>query len=170
MAKRKKNTKLKSVLKRYFSFMFLLSITALVGFSAYNHFSRYYIAPVIDERNDMTMMPTEFSNVLAAKQSPGSKEVTLKIPILMYHYIEYPDPNDKMRVALNVVPEVLDEQIKTLKDAGYVFLWATDAEQILKGKEEMPKKAVVLTFDDGYRDFYEYAYPILKKYNAKEDL
>ncbi len=90
------------------------------------------------------------------------------IPILMYHYVEYvADQNDKLRIALNTPPEVLDSEIKTLKDGGYSFINASELADILDGIKEAPPKPIMLTFDDSYSDFYTYAFPILKKYNAK---
>ncbi len=91
-----------------------------------------------------------------------------KIPVLMYHYVEYvQDRGDTIRISLNTPPSILDAQIKTLKDAGYVFLNASDVADILDGIVQAPDKSIVLTFDDGYRDFYTDVFPILAKYNVK---
>ena len=38
------------------------------------------------------------------------------------------------------------------------------------GKLTLQNKSVLITFDDGWRDNYIYAYPILKKYNLKATL
>ncbi len=91
-----------------------------------------------------------------------------QIPILMYHYVEHvKDSGDKIRISLNTLPEVLDQQIKTLVDNNYNFITASDLADILDGIKPLPNKPVMLTFDDGYRDFYTDAFPILKKYNVK---
>ncbi|MCB1785805.1 MAG: polysaccharide deacetylase family protein [Chromatiaceae bacterium] len=34
----------------------------------------------------------------------------------------------------------------------------------LRGERPIPPRAVALTFDDGYENFYEYAYPVLRRY------
>ncbi|MBP7832362.1 MAG: polysaccharide deacetylase family protein [Candidatus Levybacteria bacterium] len=92
---------------------------------------------------------------------------TLRVPILMYHYVEYvKDEKDTTRIALNTFPHVLDLQIQTLKNAGFTFLTNKQLTEYLNGNGVLPEKSVVLTFDDGYRDFYTDAYPILKKHNA----
>lgn len=102
-------------------------------------------------------------------QQKLKKEISegIRVPILMYHYIEFADPNDKTRASLTTSPYTLDIQVKTLKEAGYTFLTAGELSQVLDGKKYLPENPIVLTFDDGYRDFYTYAYPILKKYNVK---
>lgn len=92
----------------------------------------------------------------------------LHIPILMYHYVEYvQDSGDTKRMSLDTTPYTLEQEIKTLKDAGYNFITNQDLANALNGKSQLPSKPIVLTFDDSYRDFYTDAYPILKKYNAK---
>lgn len=92
----------------------------------------------------------------------------VRVPILMYHYVEYvTDEKDTTRALLNTYPHVLDAQIKTLKDAGYTFLTHRELTDVLNKITILPKKPVVLTFDDGYRDFYTDAYPILLRHNVK---
>ena len=91
-----------------------------------------------------------------------------KIPILMYHYIEYvTDKRDTIRQSLNITPYILEHQIQTLLNAGYTFITARELGEIFDGKLDIPKKPILLTFDDGYRDFYTDAYPIIKKYRVK---
>ncbi len=46
----------------------------------------------------------------------------------------------------------------------YRVISLDEALKALSGRAPFPKRAVVLTFDDGYRNFYEYAFPILKRY------
>jgi peptidoglycan/xylan/chitin deacetylase (PgdA/CDA1 family) len=94
-----------------------------------------------------------------------------KIPVIMYHYVEnVQDKGDTTRISLNTPPQVLDSEIKTLKDAGYTFINATDLANILDGIEPSPNKPVLLTFDDGHRDFYTDAFPVLEKYGVKADI
>ena len=97
-----------------------------------------------------------------------AKEATLKIPILMYHYIEnVKDPKDTIRIGLSTPPSVLESQIITLLNNGYTPVTQSEIMDILSNKIEMPAKPIALTFDDGYQDFYTVAFPILKKYGVK---
>ncbi len=89
-------------------------------------------------------------------------------PILVYHYVEYvTDEKDTIRKSLNIPPYLFTKQVKTLMNAGYTFITASELIDILNGKMKLPQKPVLLSFDDGYRDFYTDVFPILKKYNIK---
>ncbi|MBI4096719.1 MAG: polysaccharide deacetylase family protein [Candidatus Levybacteria bacterium] len=93
---------------------------------------------------------------------------SLYAPILVYHYVEYvTDERDTMRKSLNTPPHLLIKQIETLKNAGYTFVTMSELMEIMDGKIKLPNKPVVLSFDDGYRDFYTDVFPILKKYDVK---
>ncbi|MBM3724794.1 MAG: polysaccharide deacetylase family protein [Acidobacteria bacterium] len=47
----------------------------------------------------------------------------------------------------------------------YTILSMTALEQSIRERRQVPDNAVVFTVDDGYRDFYQVAYPIFRKYN-----
>ena len=93
---------------------------------------------------------------------------SFRVPILLYHYVEYvKDEGDTIRKSLNITPDTFDAEIKTLKDAGYEFITIRDLADALDDKITFAPKSVILTFDDGYRDFYTDVFPILKKYQVK---
>mgnify|MGYP001574249320 FL=1 len=77
------------------------------------------------------------------------------------------DEGDTIRKSLNITPDTFDAEIKTLKDAGYEFITIRDLADALDDKITFAPKSVILTFDDGYRDFYTDVFPILKKYQVK---
>jgi len=115
----------------------------------------------------ITPTPTR-QKVAASNVAVASISGTIRVPILMYHYIEYvQDERDKIRISLNITPYTLDQQIQTLIGAGYTFMTENDLDDILDGLKPLPKNPILLTFDDGYRDFATDAYPILKKYHVK---
>ncbi|SRR6266568_93875 len=98
----------------------------------------------------------------------ASPSATFRVPILLYHYVEFvQDKKDKLRSELNITPNVFEQQVKTLKDAGYTFMTAKDLGDVLDGKTDMPSQPILLTFDDGHWDFATGILPILEKYNAK---
>lgn len=85
------------------------------------------------------------------------------VPILMYHSIsENLFGMSHPYFQINTHPRMFSAQMRWLKRSGYRTL---DLGEVLKGLETKAdlRKAIVLTFDDGYRDFYTEALPVLKQ-------
>lgn len=82
-------------------------------------------------------------------------------PILMYHSIdEYEDITK-----LSLCPEGFSRQMDFLYRHRYNVISLEDMVNLIKTKRKMPPRTVTITFDDGYKNNFECAYPILKKYN-----
>ena len=89
----------------------------------------------------------------------------LRVPILMYHYVSVPPPDaDKYRLDLSVTPANFDAQMEYLALEGYHPVRVSDLAEFLTNGAPLPTKSIVITFDDGYTDNYQNAFPILKKY------
>lgn len=89
------------------------------------------------------------------------------IPILMYHHVLPAGEAKTMGVAsLNVDNGVFRQQMDFLVGKGYQTLSLSEMMSMLSSGS-LPNKAVVLTFDDAYRDFYTNVFPILKEKNLK---
>ncbi len=88
--------------------------------------------------------------------------------ILMFHrvLVERSPIEDELNYAIEVTPECLEQTIIQYQQAGYKFATLDDyyREITLKKLFRLPKKMVCFTFDDGFVDNYEIAYPIFKKY------
>lgn len=86
--------------------------------------------------------------------------------ILMLHRVV----EDRSLLAANrqmeVTPEFLEKTILNYRAKGYQFVSLDEVYEIIKSKKTQNKKFVCFTFDDGYKDNYELAYPIFKKYNC----
>ena len=67
---------------------------------------------------------------------------------------------------LTVTPKDFEAQIKYLVDKGFTFLLARDVERAVREKRALPQKAVAITLDDGYKDNFDHAFPILRRYNV----
>jgi len=90
--------------------------------------------------------------------------MTLRLlPILYYHHVGiHLEP--KGHQTLWISRENFEAQMAYLVQAGYHCLSLQEARFILKGRARVPRRTVVLTFDDGYENFYDSAYPILTRY------
>jgi len=92
----------------------------------------------------------------------------LFVPVLMYHQTRInPSPNDPVLAALSVSPADLEQQLIFFTTHNYHTITLDQLFGGLSGKTSLPENPIVLTFDDGYRNFYENAFPLLKKYNMK---
>jgi peptidoglycan/xylan/chitin deacetylase (PgdA/CDA1 family) len=109
-----------------------------------------------------TFAPTP-TRTLTPTRNPNLR--VARVPILMYHYLGIPPPDaDKYRLDLTVTPANFDAQMEYLAIEGYHPIRLSDlTEHLLNGKP-LPSKPIVLTFDDGYADNFENAFPILKNY------
>ncbi len=92
------------------------------------------------------------------------KVKSAKIPIFMYHAVSekvfdtrYPDNFYK--------PSRMEEDIRYLSENKFDAIFVSDFANI-----GSYKKPIALTFDDGYKNFYKTAFPLLKKYNIKATL
>lgn len=101
------------------------------------------------------LLPTPFND----------QSVAVQVPILMYHYISAPPAGaDKYRVDLSVSPDVFRQQMAYLRDNGYTTIDFYDLSLAITKQTTLPPKPVIITLDDGYRDNYENAYPILREF------
>lgn len=115
---------------------------------------------------EVNTLPSEIQKIYQPPTSSSS--ATLRVPILLYHYVEYVrDKKDTIRQSLDITPDVFEKQVKTLKDAGYTFMTVSDLADVLDGKTKLPDKPVILTFDDGHWDLYTDVLPIIEKYQVK---
>jgi peptidoglycan/xylan/chitin deacetylase (PgdA/CDA1 family) len=80
----------------------------------------------------------------------------------MYHSVS-PDALPENRIAIST--ETFERQMHFLKNHQYNVLPLESLAALIKGRKRIPSKTISITFDDGYKDNYIYAFPILKKYN-----
>ena len=82
------------------------------------------------------------------------------VPIVMYHHVQETDePRPNF-----VSPETFEYQMAYLSNHGYNVISLDELVKAKLQKRKLPRKTVVLTFDDAYANNYTEAYPIMKKY------
>lgn len=110
--------------------------------------------------------------VLSACDRSGTAQpvnkTSVQTPILMYHHIAAPpDPHNQRDSSYDVPPAQLEAELAYFQRTGYTTITLDELTAALRDQAALPAKPLILTFDDGYVDFYTAAYPLLKRYNAK---
>lgn len=82
------------------------------------------------------------------------------LPVLMYHHL-VPEGQDCNEMTITDVR--MEEDLQWLADHGYT---AVLPRELIAG-DPLPKKPVLITFDDGYTSNYELLFPLLQKYQTK---
>ena len=97
-----------------------------------------------------------------------SKNLSLKynnnesVPVLMYHSIGIAKLNPYV-----VSRERFEMDMQYLKKNGFTTISTDELYNFITKHKPVPKKSVLITFDDGYEDNYTNAFPILKKLDFK---
>jgi len=87
-----------------------------------------------------------------------------RVPILMYHQVGWP-VNGAPATHDSVPPGTFERQIRAILEAGFeVVPLPMLIGQIRSGRTSLPRRAVVLTFDDGFRGHFVNAYPVLRRH------
>jgi peptidoglycan/xylan/chitin deacetylase (PgdA/CDA1 family) len=87
--------------------------------------------------------------------TPGGYQI---VPILTYHNL-----GEQAKGRLVLAAASFREQMRYLKTNGYRVVSLADFIEFTRLNRQLPQRAVVLTFDDGYHAFKDHAYPVLKE-------
>jgi len=83
------------------------------------------------------------------------------VPVLMYHgFTEDESATSTLVIAL----DDFERQMTHLANNHFNVINASELADYLANGKELPPKTVVLTFDDGYKSFFDLAYPVLQKH------
>jgi peptidoglycan/xylan/chitin deacetylase (PgdA/CDA1 family) len=90
---------------------------------------------------------------------PPSYDGYEPLPIFTYHQV-----NPKVGSDITISPADFEAQLKLLKSMGYETISARQLAEYHDNGTPLPPKPVMITFDDGWKDQYTYAAPLLEKY------
>lgn len=81
------------------------------------------------------------------------------VPVISYHKL-----SESTSDTMTVTARQFTAQMEHLKDGGFTPVSLDELFDFLDFKADLPERAVVITFDDGWRSVYEIAFPILRRY------
>lgn len=123
--------------------------------------------PIASNQAELLLKDANNPAPTPAQPAPSPEELAKRppvyVPIFMYHEVGE-GPNN-----LYLAEKNLYAQLKYLHDNGYQTITMAQAGEMLANKEDMTGK-VVLTFDDGYKSFYNTVWPVLKEFNQTATL
>ena len=114
--------------------------------------------------------------------NPQPSTLSPALPILMYHGIcDDPEPGVAAYYKTNTSPAVFRQHMQYLAENGYRTIRLEEAVEMIKRPGSSPEardqksqrrgevgndftKNVVITFDDGLRNFYTHAFPVLQEF------
>ena len=88
------------------------------------------------------------------------------LSIVMYHYVR-PISGSKFHLLKGLELEKFKKQLDYLEDK-YTIVSTEEVIDSSRNHKKLPRNACWLTFDDGYKDHYEYVLPELLKEALRE--
>ena len=90
----------------------------------------------------------------------------LGLPVLMYHRVcDDPEAGVSPYYKVNTNPAMFHQHLRQLAEEGYRTMDLAEVAGVLARGEPLAPKGVVITFDDGFRDFYTQAFPALQEHH-----
>ena len=101
------------------------------------------------------------SNVVFFTPSVSEAQEDSHASILLYHHV-----SDRTPRVTSVTADELREHLTYLRDNDFTVVDIRDAIAAMQGKQSLPEKSVVITFDDAYQNIYTNGWPILKEFDV----
>lgn len=155
-----------------FTLLFLIFFCLIVWFFSGYFMSAYHLGKLYPHDKGLPISNCQIWTNEVTKFDLEDDEKAERVPVLMYHRIIdekhisdiHYDENGNLYKTI-VLTEEFAKQMKLLHEHGYITLNTKEFQLFMEGKLNVPKKSVLITFDDGYKDNYINAYPILKSYD-----
>lgn len=135
-------------------------------------------------RDATAEFPNEYYYVIRAKNLKTQQVIAIdpispvvapdevdSVSVIMYHnFVSDEDIKNGIEFEeYSISPDDFEQDLIWLKENGYVTITSAELLHYLENKEPIPKKAVILSIDDGSWGVYTNAWPLLKKYGMKAD-
>jgi peptidoglycan/xylan/chitin deacetylase (PgdA/CDA1 family) len=92
-----------------------------------------------------------------------------RVPVLCYHRV-LPDLREAGSPVFTLTPDQFEAQMAWLRREGVRSLSLDEYGAMARGEADVPERAVLVTFDDGYADNYHVAWPLARRYGVKLNL
>ncbi|MGB7156990.1 MAG: polysaccharide deacetylase family protein, partial [Tepidisphaeraceae bacterium] len=113
--------------------------------------------------------PRRLARAMSTSMSARRADVTCeRIPILMYHRVA-PSGADMNR-QWRVTPQEFEQQLAHLEKSGYHSVSFESWRDAAHAHTPLPGRGVIITFDDGFVDFAEHAWPLMKKFGFEANM
>lgn len=110
-----------------------------------------------------TPTPTPSPKPLTFAQMNALYGPCVRLPVIFYHHIQSRDAAVAAKqTSLTVYTDIFEKQMQYLKDKGYITIGMDRLTDFFDNGFALPGNSILLTFDDGYQDFYTDAYPVLQ--------
>jgi peptidoglycan/xylan/chitin deacetylase (PgdA/CDA1 family) len=120
------------------------------------------VAPVLSPTPTPTPKPLTFAE-MNALYGP-----CVRLPVLMYHHVQSKEiAKTNNQTSLTVFTDTFKSQMQYLKSKNYNTVSMSDLVNFFDAGTPVTGKNILITFDDGYQDFYSDAYPILSELGLK---
>lgn len=147
---------------------FFLSIILPLSYLLFDYIANYGTPPASAAGPlEVSKSPYHYVN----RDFTNIEEYAEKVPVLMYHQIipkkylkkHHYQENGELEETI-VTLEDFTWQMKYLKEQNYTVLSLKEFELFMTSGKKIPPKSVLITFDDGFKNVFEFAYPVLKEY------
>lgn len=144
--------------KNYFRFTIFLIVVLLAAVGIFTFVTHKKGLNTTAKTKTAASKVKKKPKVQVVKKDPNPTD----IPVLMYHSIAYEKGNE-----LRVPKDTFRQQMQIIKDNGFTPITLDDLYSHFNDETALPQKPLIISFDDGYKDNYENALPVLKEFGFK---
>lgn len=108
---------------------------------------------------------TEIINSVRDSRKAPNSQLSV-VPVIQYHMIDLPSPTSRVRGGFTP-PQRFAKQMGQLKTQAFEFYTAAELIEHYLQRGQFPRDGITVTFDDGCRDNYTNAFPVLREMGIK---